>query len=155
MPRRHLVSCEFVVTVFRLALFVLVVSGAWAQTSPLIHILDEELHRNFETLRQKGDPPPYFISYEVTEQESDVIAASMGALTSINHSLRRYLDVVVRVGSPKLDNYHHTGDRSAAAFGAPIPIENAPNAIKRLAWLETDRAYRNGVERLIQVKTNE
>ena len=150
-----MVSWKFVVTVFRLALFALAVSGAWAQTSPLIGILDEELHRNFETLRQKGDPPPYFISYEVTEQENDVLAASMGALTSSNHSAFRFLDVVVRVGSPKLDNYHGSADRSRVAFGAAIPIDDAPNAIKRLAWLETDRAYRNGVERLIQVKTNE
>ena len=138
----------------RLAIFALAVSGAWAQTSPLIRILNEELHRNFETLRQKGDPPPYFISYEVTEQESDILSASMGAVMVTHHSVR-YLDVVVRVGSPKLDNYHRTADRSRIAFGTTIPIDDAPNAIKRLAWLETDHAYRSGVERLIQVKTNE
>lgn len=142
-------------TVSRLALFALAISGLWAQTSPLIRILDDERHRSFETLRQKGDPPPYFISYEVTEEETDLISASMGALTASNHSHARYLDVVVRVGSPQLDNYHRTGDRARIAFGSPVPIDDAPNAIKRIAWLETDRAYRNGVERLIQVKTNE
>ncbi len=128
-------------TVSRFALFALAISGVWAQTSPLIRILDEELQRNFETLRQKGDPSPYFISYEVTEQDTDLISASMGALTASNHSRGRYLDVVVRVGSRELDNYHRTGYRTRIAFGSPIPIDDAPN--------------RNGVERLIQVRTNE
>ena len=36
-----------------------------------------------------------------------------------------------------------------------IPVEDAANAIRRVAWLETDRAYRSAVERLIQIKTNQ
>jgi TldD protein len=142
-------------TVSRCAVLALVISSAWAQSPSLIQILQDELQRNFEILKQKGDPAPYFISYEVTENESWILSASMGALAADNHQVGRYLDVTVRVGSRQLDNYHRMGDRGAVAFGASIPIENAANAIRRLAWLETDRAYRNAVERLIQIKTSQ
>ena len=42
----------------------------WAQ-SPLTKILLDELTRNFTILKQQGDPPPYFMGYEVTETESN------------------------------------------------------------------------------------
>ena len=41
-----------------------------ARSQDLMTILGEELKRNFESLKQKGDPPPYFLSYEVTDEET-------------------------------------------------------------------------------------
>ncbi|HUP05168.1 MAG TPA: metallopeptidase TldD-related protein, partial [Bryobacteraceae bacterium] len=38
--------------------------------------------------------------------------------------------------------------------GAAISYEDAPSAIQRRLWLETDRAYRAAAQRLIQIKTN-
>jgi len=61
----------------------------------------------------------------------------------------------VRVGSPKLDNYHRVrGDRGQFTSGASITYEDNVNSIKRRLWLETDRAYRTAAERLIRIKTN-
>ena len=108
-------------TVLRFAVIALIASSAWAQSSPLVRVLDEELQRNFDVLKQKGEPAPYFISYEVTETETSVLSASMGALVANNNSSRRYLDVTVRVGSRKLDNYHRMDERSRVAFGANHP----------------------------------
>ncbi len=36
-----------------------------------------------------------------------------------------------------------------------IPINDGANAIKRIAWLETDRVYRQAAQGLIQIKTNQ
>src|SRR6478609_115218 len=72
----------------------------------LLKILDEELGRNFTILKQKADPPPYFLAYTAIDDESDIVSASMGTLTNQSHNQARYLDVTVRVGSPELDNYH-------------------------------------------------
>lgn len=127
-----------------------------AQTPPLVPILEEELNRNFKILKEKGDPPPYFISYSVTDQESWSVSASQGSLTSDNNGRSRTLDVSVRVGSPELDNYRRVrGNLPQFTGGAPLTLDDQPNAIKRRLWLETDRVYRSAAQALANVKTNQ
>jgi len=138
---------------------VAVVSVAAAQPPVLLDIMSGELNRNFSVLKEKGDPPPYFLSYEITEEEHQSVSASLGTVDFSGGGKSRVLDVSVRVGSPKLDNYHHVrGGRGggAAQFtaGALVTFENNANSIDRRLWLETDRAYRTAAERLIQIKTN-
>jgi predicted Zn-dependent protease len=126
-----------------------------AQTSPLLAILSEELDRNFQVLKQKADPAPYFMGYEVTDQEGWVVSATLGALKASSADRGRTLDVTVRVGSPKLDNYHRIpGERPRFTARVPLPIEDNPAAIRRRAWLETDRVYRLAAETLIKIRTN-
>ncbi len=126
------------------------------QRSSLLAILSDELDRNFEVLKQKADPAPYFLSYAVDENEGDILSASGGALTRQNHSHGRFLDVTARVGSYELDNYHRTaGARPRFTGGVPISLDDNPAEIRRTAWLETDRVYRLASERLIQIKTNQ
>jgi TldD protein len=136
---------------------ILVGSGLLAAPpSPLLDTLSSELDRNFRILKEKADPAPYFISYEVTDLDSHVITATLGDISSHDDSHRRYLDVGLRVGSPKLDNYHLMGGAApqfTAAVG--IPIEGGTGALKQLAWIETDRAYRSATERLIKIKTSQ
>ncbi|MEK7409618.1 MAG: metallopeptidase TldD-related protein [Acidobacteriota bacterium] len=129
-------------------------SLAVAQTSPLVAILGEELDRNFRLLKEKADPAPYFISYAVNERHSYVVSATLGALTASEQSQGRHLDVSVRVGSPKLDNYHRiTGERAQFATAVPLPLEDSPAAIKQRVWRETDRTYRLAAERLLKIRT--
>jgi len=128
---------------------------ASAQPSVLLDAMSQELNRNFSALKEKADPPPYFISYEVTEQEVRSVSGTLGALTASEGGKERFLDVSVRVGSPKLDNYHRVrGDRGQFTSGAALTYEDNVNSIKRRLWLETDRAYRTAAERLIRIKTN-
>jgi len=111
--------------------------------SKVLGILSQELDRNFSILKEKADPPPYFISYEVTEEESHHIGATLGALTTDSEGTSRYLDVSLRSGEPKLDNYHRVrGERAHFTSGARVSIEDDPAAIKQQVWIETDRAYR-------------
>jgi len=131
------------------------VSFGFAQAPPLVRILTEELDRNFRVLKEKGDPAPYYIAYEVTEQESSSVSATLGALRSNRTGRTRTLDITVRVGSPKLDNYHRVrGERAFFTSGAALPIEDSAPAIQRIIWLETDRVYRLAAERLIKIKSN-
>ena len=118
--------------------------------------MSQELTRNFNILKAKTDPAPYFVSYEVTETEYESVSASLGAVEATNGGKGRMLDVSVRVGSPALDNYHQVRGAAPARFtsGAPLTFEDSPNAIKQRLWLETDRAYRGAAERLIRIKTN-
>ena len=117
--------------------------------------MSQELSRNFSVLKQKADPPPYFLSYEITEVDYRALSATLGAVDGASDGKTRSLDVSVRVGSPKLDNYHRVrNDRGQFTSGALISFEDVPNSIKQRLWLETDRAYRSAAERLIRIKTN-
>jgi TldD protein len=143
----------------RLALLCLAAFLAAAQTPAskpvLLDTMAQELNRNFTVLKEKADPPPYFLSYEVTEIEYQSISGTLGVLSSTNGGKSRTLDVSVRVGTPKLDNYRRIrGDRGQFTSGALLSIEDVPNAIARRLWLETDRAYRTAAERFIRIKTN-
>jgi TldD protein len=136
-------------------LFVCVAATASAQSSVLLDTMGEELDRNFSTLKTKADPAPYFLSYEVTEEDFHGVSATLGAISGNSHGKSRRLDVCVRVGSPKLDNYHRVrGERTQFTSGAPLTFEDRPASIKQRIWLETDRAYRLAAERLIKIRTN-
>jgi len=136
-------------------LFVCFTAAASAQSSVLLDTMSEELNRNFSTLKAKADPAPYFLSYEVTEDDFHGVAATLGAITSNGQGKSRRLDVCLRVGSPKLDNYHRVrGERPQFTSGAPLTFEDQPASIKHRIWLETDRAYRLAAERLIKIRTN-
>jgi predicted Zn-dependent protease len=136
-------------------LLISVLPVSFAQ-SPVLKILAEELDRNFSILKQKADPPPYFISYEVTDEESHSVAATLGAVSHNSGSRTRHLDVSLRVGSPKLDNYHRVrGERARFTSGAQISLDDVPVAIKQTVWLETDRAYREAAERFIKIRSNQ
>jgi TldD protein len=126
-----------------------------APAQTLNQILQDELQRNFSVLKQKADPPPYFMAYSVTDEETDMISAASGVLQTRNKGHNRFLDVTVRVGSPKLDNYHIVrSQRPRFTSGAPLPIEDVPAAIRQRLWLDTDRTYRLAAQRLIEIKSN-
>jgi predicted Zn-dependent protease len=113
------------------------------------------LDRNFSYLKAKSDPAPYFISYAVTEQQAEVLSGTLGTLQARNRSANRSLDVTVRVGSHRLDNYHATrGERPQFGGASLLPVEDIPDAIRRRLWLDTDRTSRAASQRLINLKTS-
>jgi TldD protein len=126
-----------------------------AEPPKLVTILAAELERNFQTLKEKGDPKPYFAAYSVTENQITGMEATSGLLASRNTRRIRNLDVTVRVGSPKLDNYRRQ-PREFAQFtlGSVVSLDDEPNALRRRLWLDTDTVYRSAAQRLTNIKTN-
>jgi TldD protein len=138
-----------------ICLLIIACASAWAQ-SPLVKILADELDRNFTILKQKSDPPPYFMDYSVADNEADVLVASQGSLDAQNHIRQRVLDVTIRAGSPKFDNYRRAGnDRPRFTSGTAIALDDNPASVKQFLWLATDRTYRAVSNRLIRLKTDE
>ncbi|MBV8833289.1 MAG: peptidase U62 [Acidobacteriaceae bacterium] len=119
-------------------------------------ILSGELSREFNVLKFKGDPAPYYMAYEVTEDQTETISAAAGALTQDLRSHRRGVDTTIRVGSPQFDNYHPFGGMPIrfTSFGA-ISVDDNPNQISRELWTESDRVYRVASRRLLQLKTDQ
>ncbi len=126
-----------------------------AETPKLVEILSSELDRNFQILKEKGDPKPYFAAYAVTDSEVISLDATSGLLAARDVRHSRNLDVTVRVGSPKLDNYRRQ-PRDIAQFtlGSMVSLDDNPNALKRRLWMDTDAVYRSASQRLTNIKAN-
>ncbi len=140
----------------RILLALAIAFPAAAASPSLLDILSEELQRNFAVLKEKGDPPPYYMAYTVTEEETQGVSASFGTVNGENKNHARFLDITIRVGSPKLDNYRMIqGQRPRFTPGAILPIDDVPDAIRRRVWMETDRTYRLAARRLIEIKSND
>src|SRR4051812_44144147 len=92
-----------------IALGLLLAPAGFGQSSPLLDILTQELERNFTTLKQKADPAPYYLGYTVAEQQVQLITGTLGTIQTRNQASGRNLDVSIRVGTNKLDNYHMVG----------------------------------------------
>lgn len=130
-----------------------------ASKSPVLVALEETVGRSIEILKQKGDPPPYFIGYRVTESDDRQLSATRGALRRNNANRSRAVDVDVRVGSYDLDNTRRVrgGGREYDLDRfrrTALPIEDDVVALKAGLWLETERKYRAAAEWLPLVKAD-
>ncbi|HEX4750909.1 MAG TPA: TldD/PmbA family protein [Bryobacteraceae bacterium] len=140
---------------------VLCAAGAWSRVPAttqvsLVDILNSELNREFTTLKAKGDPAPYYMAYEVAEEEADSSSARDGALIDDVHRNVRDVDTTVRVGTPKFDNYHpYKGNRIRFTSVTPLSVDDGADQIRRALWSETNRVYRSASRRLLQLKTDQ
>ena len=129
---------------------------AAASAPSLLDILSGELQRNFTILKDQADPPPYYMDYTVTEDESQSLSATLGAIESRGKDHLRYLDITVRVGTPQLDNYHSVnGQKGRFTRGEVLALDDVPDAIRRKVWIDTDRTYKLAARRLIEIKSNQ
>ncbi len=121
----------------------------------LAAILEGELHREFETLKAKADAAPYFMAYEATEERTDSVSASLGALIENVHSHQRGVDTTVRIGSLQFDNYHpYRGTPVRFTRFTPLSFDDNVNQIRRALWADTDSVYRSASRRYLQLKTD-
>jgi TldD protein len=122
---------------------------------PVRDILRQELDRSFSALK-KTATPPYFISYELTNRRTATVDSSFGALTRSNDSQTRVLDLDLRIGDYKLDSTHGGGmDFGSFESRGQIPIEEGADALRVALWLETDRRYKDAVQRFEAIQTNQ
>lgn len=127
-----------------------------ASGTSLLQILKGELDREFAAMKAKGDPAPYYLAYEVTEEETESAAASMGALINSSRNRSRGVDTTVRIGAPQFDNYHpYKGTPVHFTSFAPLSLDDNPDQIRRALWEETNRVYKSGSMRYLQIKTDE
>jgi TldD protein len=127
--------------------------GAPAKTGdPILKVMQAELSRASTSLA-KADPAPYFVSYTVNDQDIVVLVGSYGSLLTDAALQRRQADVVMRVGSPALDNTHGQSRVSGMTSGT-LPLGDDPDAISRVLWELTDREYKRAAPAFLNVKTN-
>ncbi len=151
--RAHFVLATFV------SLFALTrVQGA-GDVSPVLSIANEELLRSFDVLK-KQPVPAYFLSYEIIDQQDATIVGSFGTLLSSNHRHNRNLLIDLRVGDYSFDNTReirggvgmNNGNRPT---NTPLVVEDDAAAIRNQIWFDTDRKYKQAIEQLTRLKTND
>jgi TldD protein len=128
---------------------------AQAAPSPVIVTMGQELDRELPIL-SKATPPAYFISYILTSTDRSEVMGSNGALLSSAESHSRWLETQVRVGSYDLDNTHKVGNSAPGqgSFGMSVPVDDAPDVLRRAMWQETDKQFRVASEGLIKINTS-
>jgi TldD protein len=121
-------------------------------SDPILKVMQAELSRATTSLA-KSDPAPYFLSYTVNDQDIVVLVGSYGSLLTDAALQRRQADIVMRVGSPALDNTHGQSRVSGMTSGT-LPLGADPDAISRVLWELTDREYKRAAPAFLNVKTN-
>jgi len=118
-----------------------------------------ELTRSIETFKSQPKPP-YFISYEITDDQTISVNGSFGKIILSEEDHRRQLDIDLRVGDYRLDNTHalRGGSPDFGFFNQvsmiPIPIEDDPIAIRSAIWYSFDQKYKAAVGQLTKVNAN-
>jgi predicted Zn-dependent protease len=124
-----------------------------AETATILGAMKAELTRSQRAF--KAEPrPPYFLSYEITDDQVISVTGTFGELQTSERSRSRQLDIDLRVGSAHLDNTHGARDEGAEP-SAPIyvPIESDPDALRSVLWYYTDLKYKQAVEQLAAITT--
>ena len=133
--------------------------AAQQTTDSVLNAMQQELARSFQNFK-KTATPPYFLSYQLTDNHAIQVSASFGALTGSSDQKTRLLDLDLRVGDYALDNTHPIrdadpyGDLSEQMDRQKVPLEDDPDALRVTLWRETERKYRTAVQRLQKVKAN-
>ena len=139
-----------------------VIHPLWGQqppSDPILMAMNQELNRSMQNLK-KAPVPPYFLSYQMTDNRTINVSASFGALVSTLDETTRVLDVDLRVGDYKLDNSHPLrqqtmSDSMQDFLQAPqVPLGDDPLGVRVALWQATEQRYRRAVERLQQVQAN-
>ena len=117
----------------------------------LLATMQQELQRAQKELG-KLDPAPYFMSYAIHDESMELVIASQGSLVNSMHTHTRFADVIVRVGSPALDNTHEDNRPSGISSGA-VPLVDDGDAVAHVLWQLTYGEYRKAAQAFLKVKT--
>src|ERR1700722_17900507 len=127
--------------------------SAGSAPDSLLQTMQQELKRA-NTLLAKSEPAPYYLSYAVTDVNGSAIVAANGSLMISTSVHRRLADVMMRVGSPALDNTHGNRNRPSGITSGALPLNDDSDAIARVLWQLTNRGYDQASSAFLTVKTN-
>jgi TldD protein len=157
----HFSRLSFIyISILYIATYAGFAQGPPTSPSPILAAMKAELARSMETFKTQPTPA-YFLSYEITDDQTVSVNASFGNIIASLQDHQRLLDIDLRVGSYHLDNTHPL--RGAIPdFSAlmnrfsrfTMPIEDNPAAIRRLLWYDTDQKYKAAAEQYAKVKAN-
>lgn len=122
----------------------------------VLQAMEDELTRSKNELKLEGYETPYFISYQIKDNEFHSIKGKYGAIASTDNDRIRRLYVDVRVGDYDFDNSikGRSGGRVPFHDSYDVPVENDPDAIRAALWQVTDHTYKEALTQYFNKKAN-
>ena len=122
----------------------------------VLDVMREELERSRDVLVEQPTPV-YYLSYEITEDKSVAVNSAFGALTGWNENESRGLDIDLRVGSPNFDNTRELRSQRGGfrSFRSIVPVPLEAEGLRTILWYQTDRKYKDALERFTVVQSDE
>jgi len=128
----------------------MLVPGVYAEEDAILKVMQDELHREYEVLKN-NNPPAYYISYRIEDIENIYLEATLGIIDSDSFSHNRIASAQVRIGSPKIDSTHEIKgdeyDNYLYLDTEALPIENDLNLLKKQLWWLTYTEYKKALSR--------
>ena len=129
-----------------------------AGDAQVFQAMNLELSRAMKDLRIETMEKPYFISLRFTDAGEMSAGAAFGKITSErldpkeNHY--RFVQAVVRVGAPELDNTNFKGGsfRSDYSDMSAIPLTDDVEVLREEFWLAIDGAYKRSLSTFAEKK---
>ena len=122
----------------------------------VLKAMQDELARSQQKLKLEGYDTPYFLSYQIKDNEFYSIKGKYGAIASSDSDRIRRLYVDVRVGDYDFDNSIKGISGGSIPFhdAAEVPVDNDPDAIRATLWQVTDYAYKEALTQYFNKKAN-
>jgi TldD protein len=92
---------------------------------------------------------PYYVEYRLLDLDVREVVAEFGTLLSNTHTRNRFMNVVARVGSYKLDSSNFVSDDAFRGFIGPtgsVGIDRDYDSLRQDLWIATDQAFKEAVE---------
>jgi len=122
----------------------------------VLKAMQDELNRSQRELQLEGYQAPYFISYQIKDNEFYSIKGKYGAVASSDNNRIRRLYVDVRVGDYDFDNSikGRSGGGIPYNDASDVPVDNDTDAIRAALWQVTDYAYKEALTQYFNKKAN-
>ena len=142
--------CQRLTVFSALLFFVGVINAERLEDRNVLSAMAQELERSMSVLAEQPDPP-FYISYEITDNSRAYVSTSFGEVTRSSESGGTFYDVDLRVGNPQMDNTHLANRRPfpRVAYGSLA----SQAGIRNYLWLLTDRSFKQASEQLVNVRT--
>lgn len=129
-----------------LALIVFASALCFAQSGddPILTAMRHEMERSTGKLKLADAAAPYYMSFEITDIDTQAASAALGAMRTNARIHMRMLRVIVRVGSYKQDSFYQQG----VGVSDSVPLGDDEIALRHSIWLAADRAYKEATEAL-------
>jgi TldD protein len=124
---------------------------------PLVQALEREIARVFPVLSGQPDPV-YYLSYQVTDEESYSLASSDNASLYERRDKQRALDVDLRIGSHERDHTHRLpGESNDSTYHGMrlLPLDSEGQPLLDALWLATDDEYEAARQQWMRVLASE
>ena len=142
-----------------IALLALLTTAHAAEPSSVEAALSDEMGRAMTVFEERGEPP-YYVALAVEERDSTRITATAGTIMDSDTQQAAHLDVELRVGSPELDSTHPLRGMSSlrddSRRSVKLPVDPGEDyALRHAVWKELDARWRDAVERIVVVRSNQ